>query len=779
MQLEENDSKCTTETSPTWAWQDQSTVKPPSPKVLSAIALGKAGPSQLPCLSTDPNDNDSAMCDAAVSNLSDGIAALRHTTTGQNREEDLLSTERPFFTRSSTAPSSFLPSMPGAAIGELSATVQLQGNGGESTPTGAEMVGRARAGSDELPPTAGDAAMVNSSPFGARHLTAPPATLMYSPLGGHVHNSRDANSSDRSGRRGFERMGDRKSVVGDMVIDAPPSAASAAARHREKASVGGAEALGASATTLDRVPELSTGAAGRRSDGGTSAISPLPAASPGVASSPLRQLQQQQEHYGSYPASATLESSIGTAAGPHHGLALTMPPGPQDAPPAYWDPRAAAYAYAMQQQQQPVSEGGDNAFYAGSDGGIVDGFGGRMLGHAYAAAPYGPVPHLQQQQPFPRFDFPAPTQGYTMPSWGTPPPPAAANGGPFPPQALGLGGPVAMYFHAPTQQQQPFRSSGSASHHHHHHHAPLPLLQRPPYFGPDYQMQFAPLMTSMGVSLPPAWTPHHHQQQQYAGVGPSGSSLPPHTGQQQQPQQQQPQQRRFNKRTGGQRGGDQQQPLQRTAGYDAAGISGGGASPSSTPVSPSQFGASSAVAVARAPNPSPKLIEYKAQRLQVKSFADIQGAVADFACDAAGSRLLVALLERRAGDAEVAPFSDADRAALVAEFCAATIVRGALLMDAYGHTVAIGILKHGATTEQLHIAALMRDAFVKLSLHVSGCRVVQMALQVLPVEVKAALAAELDGHVLKTIQDQHGNHVVQKIIEQVRLRRARMCFNRR
>jgi hypothetical protein len=56
---------------------------------------------------------------------------------------------------------------------------------------------------------------------------------------------------------------------------------------------------------------------------------------------------------------------------------------------------------------------------------------------------------------------------------------------------------------------------------------------------------------------------------------------------------------------------------------------------------------------------------------------------------------------------------------------------------------------------------------LNLSLHPCGCRVVQRALEKLPQELRPRIAQELEGHVMKCVQDQHGNHVVQKCIEQV------------
>jgi len=54
-----------------------------------------------------------------------------------------------------------------------------------------------------------------------------------------------------------------------------------------------------------------------------------------------------------------------------------------------------------------------------------------------------------------------------------------------------------------------------------------------------------------------------------------------------------------------------------------------------------------------------------------------------------------------------------------------------------------------------------------LSLQMYGCRVVQKALEVISPEQQSHLVKELEGHVMKCIKDQNGNHVIQKVIEQV------------
>lgn len=46
-----------------------------------------------------------------------------------------------------------------------------------------------------------------------------------------------------------------------------------------------------------------------------------------------------------------------------------------------------------------------------------------------------------------------------------------------------------------------------------------------------------------------------------------------------------------------------------------------------------------------------------------------------------------------------------------------------------------------------------------------GCRVIQKALESVTSDQQQEIVRELDGHVLKCVKDQNGNHVVQKCIE--------------
>lgn len=61
----------------------------------------------------------------------------------------------------------------------------------------------------------------------------------------------------------------------------------------------------------------------------------------------------------------------------------------------------------------------------------------------------------------------------------------------------------------------------------------------------------------------------------------------------------------------------------------------------------------------------------------------------------------------------------------------------------------------------------MRGHVLTLSLQMYGCRVVQKALEHLPIDYQSLLVSELKGHILNCIKDQNGNHVIQKAIERV------------
>jgi len=54
-----------------------------------------------------------------------------------------------------------------------------------------------------------------------------------------------------------------------------------------------------------------------------------------------------------------------------------------------------------------------------------------------------------------------------------------------------------------------------------------------------------------------------------------------------------------------------------------------------------------------------------------------------------------------------------------------------------------------------------------LAIQMYGCRVIQKALESIEAEQQGILVKELEGHVMKCVKDQNGNHVIQKCIERI------------
>jgi hypothetical protein len=75
-------------------------------------------------------------------------------------------------------------------------------------------------------------------------------------------------------------------------------------------------------------------------------------------------------------------------------------------------------------------------------------------------------------------------------------------------------------------------------------------------------------------------------------------------------------------------------------------------------------------------------------------------------------------------------------------------------------------LEEGGAQRDAAIVKL-RGNIVRLSFTRSGCHVVQMVFECLPVKVAKKLAEELKGHVLDAIQNENANHVIQKIVEKL------------
>ena len=85
--------------------------------------------------------------------------------------------------------------------------------------------------------------------------------------------------------------------------------------------------------------------------------------------------------------------------------------------------------------------------------------------------------------------------------------------------------------------------------------------------------------------------------------------------------------------------------------------------------------------------------------------------------------------------------------------------------DVFGNYVVQKLYEFGTDSMKKGLKGTLEGNMMLLSMQMYGCRVVQKALESLDHEDLCDLLHEFDSYVLTTIQDQNGNHVMQKCIE--------------
>lgn len=151
----------------------------------------------------------------------------------------------------------------------------------------------------------------------------------------------------------------------------------------------------------------------------------------------------------------------------------------------------------------------------------------------------------------------------------------------------------------------------------------------------------------------------------------------------------------------------------------------------------------------------------------------IKGHVFEFARDQYGSRFIQQQLESPSVSPE-------DKLALFEEVLPHGLE---LCSDVFGNYVVQKLLDDnvGSPEQQKRLCiAAVKGSLLELSLHMYGCRVVQKVVEqmfgkgvrashpVLSTAEQNEMLLELKGSVMRCVQDQNGNHVIQKCIEQVR-----------
>ncbi|KAI4596581.1 mRNA binding protein puf3 [Pestalotiopsis sp. 9143b] len=93
-----------------------------------------------------------------------------------------------------------------------------------------------------------------------------------------------------------------------------------------------------------------------------------------------------------------------------------------------------------------------------------------------------------------------------------------------------------------------------------------------------------------------------------------------------------------------------------------------------------------------------------------------------------------------------------------------------LTKDVFGNYVIQKFFEHGSQVQKTALARVMQGSIPDLSINMYACRVVQKALEHVLVDQQAEIVAELlqtDETLRMLIENQNGNHVIQKIILQV------------
>jgi mRNA-binding protein PUF3 len=146
---------------------------------------------------------------------------------------------------------------------------------------------------------------------------------------------------------------------------------------------------------------------------------------------------------------------------------------------------------------------------------------------------------------------------------------------------------------------------------------------------------------------------------------------------------------------------------------------------------------------------------------------DIYGHIVEFSGDQIGSRFLQQKLEQ----------ANSDEKAIVFKEIMPNAVQ--LMQDVFGNYVIQKFFEHGDQVQKRWLGEKMRNHIASLSLQMYGCRVVQKAFEYVLADQQALLVSELNrpGLVIKCLECQHGNHVIQKAIEVIPLPHVRFIYD--
>ncbi|URD83561.1 Nucleic acid binding protein NABP [Musa troglodytarum] len=143
------------------------------------------------------------------------------------------------------------------------------------------------------------------------------------------------------------------------------------------------------------------------------------------------------------------------------------------------------------------------------------------------------------------------------------------------------------------------------------------------------------------------------------------------------------------------------------------------------------------------------LEEFKNNKTRCFELAEITGHVVEFSTDQYGSRFIQQKLETATNEEKNMVFEEIMPHAL------------SLMTDVFGNYVVQKFFEHGSTAQRRKLSDQLNRHVLALSLQMYGCR----AIEVVDLDQKKKMVLELDGHVMRCVRDQNGNHVIQKCIE--------------
>lgn len=145
----------------------------------------------------------------------------------------------------------------------------------------------------------------------------------------------------------------------------------------------------------------------------------------------------------------------------------------------------------------------------------------------------------------------------------------------------------------------------------------------------------------------------------------------------------------------------------------------------------------------------------KKELVEPPSLEDIIENAVEFSKDHSGSRLLQKKYEEA---------SQEDRDKLFAKLQPEILP---LSKDLFGNYAIQKVLEFKEPEKNKIILDALKTKIYDLSLHMYGCRVIQQLITVIDDEYIPQITSELSNYFAKCIEDQNGNHVIQKLIERL------------